>query len=1068
MLSKIGALSFSLVCLVGVSSMVYSAEAPAAGNAPSIGQMAAFGKTAPEAAPTDPDAMLADAQAKLAQDKPYVARDILDKLVGAKLTEAQSARLVTLRKQADEAIAAKSKEVAPAQQPAPAPEQAAKYNKVLDDYMKQVEIEKQSRKVQAAEYAQEAKHQLYDERKPDKAYDLAQKALILDSGNKDAAEVKTEAGVELGLESEKIREQAKQELVLPQVRRDAALQALNNTMATARDRFAKGDYEGALDQLRRAQSYITSLSVYMPMAEKQQELNGLMTEYEAKYKEAQRTLAGQQKQEARQAEQEQIRRITDLKRKEQARRFDEVMKLIDDRNFEKAGLVIDDMEAANSADELVPLLREKASTEKHEFVMKKENAAAVRGDLYNGELETERETIPEKIFTYPDKAIWKNVIEIRPSVDYPSKLVGDLRTPEDRVVWGHMKDKVNLSFDQTPLPGVVEFLQQVTGLNFVLRRQDLPADQAPVTLTASTTLDNALKQICDLTSMAWAVEGGLIKIGKPESVRNYELRVYDVRDLLLSREDLYSPTIGGGTSGGIGGTTGGTGGTSTGGRGFQFGAEGTYAQVGGIGGRGTGGGTSSGGLGTTGGTGGTSVGAFGTAVQSRAGVLVLLIKQACGTDTWESLSSTGVIQTTSTGVGGGVTGGAGGGVGGFGGGGGAGGGLPPELGGGVGGGFGGPGGGFGGPGGVPGGFGGAGPGFGAGGAAGPGGLPGALGFGRGQGRAFVTNTDPGSLIIIQTPVVHECIEKLLKELRQAMDIQVQVDVRFLEVGEDFLREVGFDWQNFVLDPTKGSTITSGVPDWTGFQAFNSVGQSFISTGIPFFSLSGGQPGLNLSFGWNRENLRLTGIFRLADQRNELKTLSAPRIVLSNGQLGYISVSTSFDYVSTFNVQQNTLVPTTSTVSDIVDLSVRPVVSWDRRYVFMELLPTVQSTDITSTVSFQTFTGQPGGGGTTGGGGAAGSTVTNTIVLPVTTVKQISTTVGVPDKGILIVGGLSTSVRENHESGIPILDKIPIIKHIFSAEGQRVNRAVLFVLAKPTILILGRGMGVDSETEAVMR
>jgi type II secretory pathway component GspD/PulD (secretin) len=442
-------------------------------------------------------------------------------------------------------------------------------------------------------------------------------------------------------------------------------------------------------------------------------------------------------------------------------------------------------------------------------------------------------------------------------------------------------------------------------------------------------------------------------------------------------------------------------------------------------------------------------------------VLVLLIKQACGTDTWESLSSTGVIQTTSTGLGGGVGGAGGvGGGGGFGGGAGGGGGLPPELGGGFGGGAG-FGGGFGGPGGVggPGGFGGA-AGFGAG-MPGAAGAPGALGFARGQGRAFVTNTDPGSLVIIQTPEVHECIERLLKELRQAMNIQVQVDVRFLEVGADFLREVGFDWTDFVLDPTKPTT------GYTGFQAFSTPGESFIGTGIPFFSLSGGQPGLNLTFGWNRENCRLAGIFRLADARGQLKTLSAPRIVLSNGQLGYITVSTDFDYVSTFDVAQNTLVPQTDTVSDVVDLSVRPVVSWDRRYVFLELLPTVQTTDITGTRSFQTFVGQPGGGGI-GGGGAAGVLVTNTITLPVLTVKQISTTVGVPDKGILIVGGLSTTVREEHEGGVPILDKIPIIKRLFSAEGQRVSRAVLFVLAKPTILILGRGNAVDSETEAVMR
>jgi general secretion pathway protein D len=320
-----------------------------------------------------------------------------------------------------------------------------------------------------------------------------------------------------------------------------------------------------------------------------------------------------------------------------------------------------------------------------------------------------------------------------------------------------------------------------------------------------------------------------------------------------------------------------------------------------------------------------------------------------------------------------------------------------------------------------------------------------------QGRAFILGQDPSQLIVIQTAEVHGCIEALLRDLRAAKKIQVQVDVRFIEVGSDFMREVGFDWSNFVLYPNKGHTIDdAGIPNWAGFQAWNPSGSSLINTGIPFFGVSGSpNPGLTLNFGWNTDALRLTGLFRLADQRNEVRTLSAPRIVLANGQAGYIIVATDYTYVATYDVNQSILTPSTEVVSDAVSLTVRPVVSYDLKYVFLELLPTVLLTDLTQSVSFQTFVGVPGG--TTGG--AAGATVTNTIVLPRQTTKTLATTVGVPDRGILVVGGLSTGSREQKEAGLPILDKIPIIKRLFAAKGNRLNRAILFILARPQIIIL---------------
>ncbi|NLW49708.1 MAG: hypothetical protein GXY85_02550 [Candidatus Brocadiaceae bacterium] len=83
---------------------------------------------------------------------------------------------------------------------------------------------------------------------------------------------------------------------------------------------------------------------------------------------------------------------------------------------------------------------------------------------------------------------------------------------------------------------VVVFVQETTGVNFSLRRKDLPRDGAPVTLAVDTTLENGLNRIADLTGMAWKVDGGLVKIGSPAALATHEMRGYNVADLLVSAE----------------------------------------------------------------------------------------------------------------------------------------------------------------------------------------------------------------------------------------------------------------------------------------------------------------------------------------------------------------------------------------------------------------------------------------------------------------------------------------------------------------------------------------------------
>ncbi len=1114
MSSKLGLLSLCLLAMVGVAPSVLCAEGAAAKDAPSIGQLETFGG-ANAVNPADVDARLAEAQKQLDAGQPFAAQEILNRVLEQKMTPQQETKFAALHKQVAAAVAAANAKAAAAG-PAPTGSIQEQARRVMEQAQQKAAIQEQAHKAKAAQLVKEGRYLLYTEHNAQKAYDLAKQAAELDPSSKDAQQLMVDAGVQLGKPAAAFVAQRTQAGNLAALRLQSARQTLTNSLANARQLYADGQYEEALKALRRAEFYVNQLAVSENVSKEKQQVENLKAQVQQDYAQSERSAATARNSEAATQAAAFQGKIEQQEKKRNARLVDNVLQLIDDKQFDEAKRVIENLAVANPADSLVPYLRQELAKAQYTDTVKKQNAARERGDLAFKTWANDEEMVPEDMFNYPSKTIWKQVITKRQPVEYPSQKIAEQASPADKAVQDQLKQVVPMSFDQTSLTEAAAFLRQVTRLNIVVLPSATQQNPSPITLQLdNTTLKSGLDQICAMTDTAWKVEDGIIKIGSTEALRKYEMRIYNVRDLLVSTEDTGTGNLGGtgnntfgGSSGGSGRTTfGGSNNSNTGGLNGSFPAQDVQKAQFGLGGSS---GSSSGGYGgsssSSGNNNNTNVLAY------RAQDLILLIKQSCGLDTWEDPFGGGVIYTgqnannNNSGSGGGSSGGlsafsGGGGGGGFGGG--FGGGRTT-------GGFGG--GGAAGAGGTTGGFGfpGAAGGFGATGAPGTAGVAAQLP----QGRAFVLGTDAGSIVIVQTPEVHECIEKLLKELRSTRKIQVHVDVRFLSVTSNFLREVGFQWNDLTLDAgafdgpfnqlsgftATGSSIGMGgfvVPDLTGvvfvpdpanpgtgtFQGvgkgYNTFGVTFtnpipavsvdpdtgevtydqnftsgapaIGTGLPFFA-EGANKGLNLSLGYGSDSFNLTGLFRLAHSRDELRTVHAPQITLTNGQQGYLSVSTDYDYVDGYQVQNNTLTPTTATASDIIELSVRPVVSDDRRYVFMELFPVIQQTDLTNQFQFTTFTGQPGGGGTTGGG-AAGSTVTNLITLPKTTQESFATTVGVPDRGIVIVGGLSHVERDQHEAGVPILDKIPILKRLFSAEGRKLDRDTLFIMAKPQIQIL---------------
>ncbi len=306
----------------------------------------------------------------------------------------------------------------------------------------------------------------------------------------------------------------------------------------------------------------------------------------------------------------------------------------------------------------------------------------------------------------------------------------------------------------------------------------------------------------------------------------------------------------------------------------------------------------------------------------------------------------------------------------------------------------------------------------------------------------------GDIVVAHELDIHRRVEDLLAALRSSADLQVTIEARFVAVSDNFLEELGHNILKFDTTSSRPSdTSAGGDPpgsnDTGGEEGgiFTDTGNMFAGTGVV-----AGANGLNLSCRI-LNGFFLEGFLRAVQESDEAETVTAPRITLSNTQRGTIKVVTTESYIESFTIVSQTPQPVMAEIDEGTTFNVRPVVSADRKYVSLEVHPILTDVTLLET-DFNTV-------GPVTSGDTGGQIATNKIQRPQTVKQELSVTVCVPDKGILIIGGLGKSSETKASSGTPILSKIPIIKRLFSSkktERDITTLGNLIILIKPTILI----------------
>jgi len=204
-------------------------------------------------------------------------------------------------------------------------------------------------------------------------------------------------------------------------------------------------------------------------------------------------------------------------------------------------------------------------------------------------------------------------------------------------------------------------------------------------------------------------------------------------------------------------------------------------------------------------------------------------------------------------------------------------------------------------------------------------------------------------------------------------------------------------------------------------------------------------GLNLGLSF-LSDIQASLLIKAVQDSNKADILASPRVTVFNTQRANISVGLQRGYIADADVGNNgALDPQVASITTRTTLDVRPIVSADRRYVYMELFP--QTRTLNPSTPFFTVTVSAAAG--------TGNNIVSTsipIQLPQQNFRIVETTVCVPDRGHLLIGGLAEMTEQDVETGIPVLNKIPILKRLFSRHSTTKQRQHLLILVHPTVLV----------------
>ncbi|MEM6981085.1 MAG: hypothetical protein AAF539_15600, partial [Planctomycetota bacterium] len=336
-----------------------------------------------------------------------------------------------------------------------------------------------------------------------------------------------------------------------------------------------------------------------------------------------------------------------------------------------------------------------------------------------------------------------------------------------------------------------------------------------------------------------------------------------------------------------------------------------------------------------------------------------------------------------------------------------------------------------------------------------------------------------SLVISTTSDVHDQIVDLLETLRRLQNLQITIEVRFITLADTFFEQIGIDFDVQFDDNATGLPADDSGNDVT--IGLSAPGIPTPDLDIRFENNSAGvvspfgapDAGAISSIGFAiLSDIEAFFFLQAAQGDNRSNIMQAPKVTMFDGQIASINDNTQRPFVTSvipvvgdFAVAQQ---PVIVVLDEGTKLNVQAVVSDDKRFVRVTLVPTFSQIGEVNTFTFQgTSTSRSSSQGRdtdTNGDGVIDdndavddeeseeTTTGTTVQQPVFAFTTVSTTVSVPDGGTILLGGIKRMSEGRTERGVPFLSKIPYVSRLFRNTAVGRDARSLMLMVTPRIII----------------
>lgn len=300
----------------------------------------------------------------------------------------------------------------------------------------------------------------------------------------------------------------------------------------------------------------------------------------------------------------------------------------------------------------------------------------------------------------------------------------------------------------------------------------------------------------------------------------------------------------------------------------------------------------------------------------------------------------------------------------------------------------------------------------------------------------ILSPQSGVVVVKATPRVMSDVERFLKATSLAVERQVMLEAKILEVRLNDGFQTGINWSVLKNGQHKYSAgaNTSNFDLLTG-AATGSLG-AVLGKGLP--GASGTSGGL---FGLAFQTRSFAALINFLETQGSVHVLSSPRIAALNNQKSVLKVGTDDFFVTEVSTTSNTGAGGTTTTPSVtlqpffsgISLDVTPQID-EKGRIFLHVRPSVSV--VTEKIKNIDV-------GTAGG----------RLALPLasSSVSETDSVVQVEDGRIVAIGGMMKQSFDGSANKVPGLGSVPILGYLFGNTNQSSVKSELVILIKPTVI-----------------